>query len=58
MFLSRTLSYKGAEFELCHAQLSEEFTKVYNECCVLWSRLKDGVQHANELIKYTKVLTP
>ena len=39
IFLSRTLSYKGASFEVNEVSLNAEFKQLYNECCDLWGDL-------------------
>ena len=51
MFLARSLSYRGAEFDVVRAQLSSKDKKVYDACAALWidiGKAIDEMKHAFE----------
>ena len=50
MFLARTLSYRGAEFDVEEENLSPEYRKMYNECASFWATLKNEVERMRDLI--------
>ena len=50
MFLSRTLSYRGAEFEVVEEELSPEYRKTYNACAVLWGDMKKEFESMKDTI--------
>ena len=40
MFMARTLSYRGAEFDVISEQLETDYRHFYNHCARLWGRMK------------------
>ena len=46
MFVSRSLSWDGAEFETCECQLSEDHVEMYNNTCNWWLEVKAAMEGA------------
>ena len=41
MFLARTLSYQSAEFDIVTCEMSDDDTRLYDDCANLWMQLRD-----------------
>ena len=59
MFLSRTLSYRGAEFEVVEEELDPTYRKLYNDCATLWADMKKAFEVSKDMIldRYGKVMS-
>jgi len=56
MFLSRTLSYRGAEFEVYEAPLTPQQKETYDTCALLWVEIKGAIEMSVGIIQENCIL--
>jgi hypothetical protein len=50
MYLSRSLSYAGAQFEVVEEKLSPEYSELYDLCTEIWADLYPAFEHMQSMI--------
>ncbi len=48
-YLARSLSFRGASFDVVREDLSPDFVKLYDDCTALWRKVVDAVHNSHSL---------